>query len=438
MKHVFKLVCCFLLFAAGCTTGTTSPVDSNSISGESKQPVVKEDVELSFVHVGGNEQSFNTRFKEPIEKALPHIRLTFAGGKIEPEMVATGNLPDLIRFNNEPLIPSLLKVQSIHYDLTDMVMKHKLDLSRIEDSILSNIRSYSDGKLYSLPINARYYALFYNKSVFDRFGIPYPDPKKSMTWEETAELAKKLTRVDGGTAYVGMKLTPILMLDPLVASSVDPTTDKTLWQAEPKYKQYLDMLDQFKRIPGLFPEESTERGKWVNWQPNPFMQNNVAMINYWSGLESSLGIQTRDAGMSWDMAPHPVWKGQPNHDPVPTAQQIAISPTSKHKDAAFEVITYLLSDEYQMQISRSGFVTVLKNPGIKAVYQADNELVKGKNLQAFFTNKHSSYPSQMTRYHSLCCAIGDQFLLGVKSVRDVLREADEEHTRKIAEDKAKK
>lgn len=56
---------------------------------------------------------------------------------------------------------------------------------------------------YGIPNAVNQYALYYNKKIFDDAGIPYPDPKIPMTWEEYDELSKKLTSGEGENKIYG-------------------------------------------------------------------------------------------------------------------------------------------------------------------------------------------------------------------------------------------
>jgi multiple sugar transport system substrate-binding protein len=49
------------------------------------------------------------------------------------------------------------------------------------------------GKRYGLPWDSGAYALFYNMDLLDASGVPYPDPKKRMTWDELLTIARRLT-----------------------------------------------------------------------------------------------------------------------------------------------------------------------------------------------------------------------------------------------------
>ena len=51
-----------------------------------------------------------------------------------------------------------------------------------------------DSKIYGLPISVSSEVLYYNKALFDREGIPYPD--ENWAWEDMREAAIKLTKRD--------------------------------------------------------------------------------------------------------------------------------------------------------------------------------------------------------------------------------------------------
>ena len=61
-----------------------------------------------------------------------------------------------------------------------------------------------DGKLYGLPHNLNTEVLYYNRSLFDREGMAYPD--ETWTWKEMLAAAQKLTKrdADGRQIQVGL------------------------------------------------------------------------------------------------------------------------------------------------------------------------------------------------------------------------------------------
>ena len=53
-----------------------------------------------------------------------------------------------------------------------------------------------DGVQYAIPFRSDFWVLFYNKDLFDAAGVEYPN--NDMTWDQYAELAKKMTDKEKG------------------------------------------------------------------------------------------------------------------------------------------------------------------------------------------------------------------------------------------------
>ena len=70
--------------------------------------------------------------------------------------------------------------------------------------------------------------MYYNKDLFDRFGVPYP--KDGMTWDEVYALAQKVTRTEGGVAYKGFAFQDFYLFtaNQLSLSFVDGKTEKSV------------------------------------------------------------------------------------------------------------------------------------------------------------------------------------------------------------------
>jgi multiple sugar transport system substrate-binding protein len=67
----------------------------------------------------------------------------------------------------------------------------------IEDFYKARLESQQQkGKTYALPIDMGTGAVYYNRDMFDKAGLKYPDPK--WTWNDVRELALKLTLDAGG------------------------------------------------------------------------------------------------------------------------------------------------------------------------------------------------------------------------------------------------
>ena len=83
-------------------------------------------------------------------------------------------------------------------DLSNWIRQDKKYFKKIYP-ILMEAQTW-DGKIYALPGNCNVDILYYNKTLFNREGIPYPD--ETWTWEKLLKVAKKLTKKDSNGAVV--------------------------------------------------------------------------------------------------------------------------------------------------------------------------------------------------------------------------------------------
>ena len=80
------------------------------------------------------------------------------------------------------------------------------------------VRLYNwNGKQYGLPVGIALSLMGYNKNLFKKAGVPYPDPVKPMTFAQLLSAAKKLTVTSGGkTTQYGIAPSNILDWSELV------------------------------------------------------------------------------------------------------------------------------------------------------------------------------------------------------------------------------
>lgn len=105
--------------------------------------------------------------------------MTMVAGQIAPDLVH-------VTYNNFPM----LTAQGLTEDLTPYVARDReFSLSNYYPVVLDGMRV--KGRLNGLPTDWSTIVLFYNKKLFDRYGISYPD--MSWDWNKFLWAAKKLT-----------------------------------------------------------------------------------------------------------------------------------------------------------------------------------------------------------------------------------------------------
>ena len=140
--------------------------------------------------------------KEAFEAAHPGVTIEYIDVASQDyavkstTMLAGGDSSDIYMVKE---ITDLLNWQEAGYEepLNSYIEASSYDMS----GFLGMEQNYAvGGEQYALPFRSDFWVLFYNKDLFDAAGVEYPT--NDMTWEQYAELAKKLTG-DGnyGTHY---------------------------------------------------------------------------------------------------------------------------------------------------------------------------------------------------------------------------------------------
>jgi multiple sugar transport system substrate-binding protein len=407
-------------------------------SGSGPQPASAKAVDttpvtLKFaVHLPITEE-FKQLYIEPVTKKYPHITLELSNVtsfKAYDELIASGDLPDLyISFNGN--MPGL-KERAINMDMKPLFGKNPVDLNRFEQNYLDDIQyaATEKGELYGLPIETGFHALYYNKDIFDKFGVPYP--KDGMTMEDATELAKKVTRVDNNVQYRGWDVGSIVrMAQPLGLEYIDRKTENAITSSE-SWKRVFELGKHIYSIPGNEPSQDSKKNGL-----NGFIKDrSIAMLN-----ETSKFSQLKEAdGLDWDVVQHPYYKDRPNIYGNSTVYMVGAVPTTKHMDQVLQVIEVLTSDEVQMNVSKSGRISPLKNAAVKKAFGQGDPVLKDKNIAGIVKSTPVKYPIYLYREiaEPLTTKKFDAFLKGSDDVNTVLRELDEEINKAVEIEKVRK
>jgi multiple sugar transport system substrate-binding protein len=116
---------------------------------------------------------------------------------------------------------------------------------------------------------------------------------------------------------------------------------------------------------------------------------------------------------------------------------MGITADSKHKDAAFQVIATILSEEVQLDIARNGRIAILNGDPFIKQYGENLPYLKGKNLQAIFSTKPADrYPPTDFDVKSqaiISNAFGKVVEPGGQDINTALRSAEEEINALVAQ-----
>jgi multiple sugar transport system substrate-binding protein len=422
MVRATALLSIAALLATGCSQGQPGKSGDAANPEKTPEPVTLKLYDVQVV----SDEDLEILYNGPLKKKYPYITIE----KIDrtkmslQDVIATKQQFDLFTIGNS----EIAKFEELGFfeDMTPLLDKSKMNFDRFDPRAIEATRSVSHGALYGVPFAVLTAAMFYNKDIFDKFGIAYP--KDGITWDQAIELAKALTRQENGVQYMGLHPEAFVRLaKPLALNPVDPTTNKANVTGEP-YRRVLELGKMLNDV-------SANAQKTTFWNPF-FKDKTLAMVATYNILTSPL-FKEADGKLNWDMVQYPSFSEMPNNVGPYSFHLYGISKTSKHKEAAAKVIEVLSSDEvHQTMVRSTGRVSALKDPGLQQAYGADNPLLKGKNIQAMFKSTYSP-GLQFSKYSGEASTIMEaeykNFLNNKYDVNTALRNAEEKINQAITQ-----
>lgn len=418
-----------LLLIGTALTACGQEKAGRDIEQEMTHDYTEDAVELVVFGVpGSSEAVWNERVGDALKKRFAAYTFTYIPTSKEnnlPNRVAAGEPIDLI-LDSAGSAPSSLVPLGLEYDITDLVQKHHIDLNRIEPALIEGVRQL--GGLYGFPVNSGGLVLYYNKDIFDKFGVAYP--KDGMTWDAVIEISKKLTRFDNDRQYIGLASSPFHMLSMSSYSLpyVDAQTEKVALNND-SFKKLLETLILAPATAPGYKETVTEL-KRMPFNDDFSKHQNMAMYVMNFGLQNGADFDN----LNWDMAALPVFKEKPGIGTQPYPDSYFLSKSSKHKDQAMEVLKYLISDEFQMEMSKKGIVPVLRSEKIKQAFAQETKYKDKNVMNALFFNAYAP-PIVRTKYDLLISGLLNNHLLkvmtGEEDLNTALRKTEEDGNKAI-------
>ena len=257
-----------------------------------------------------------------------------------------GELPDVFWMHSNVAQKYMENDQLL--DLTDKIAaSDKIDLSNYYEGIVNLYQS--NGKQYAVPKDIDTIALWYNKTIFDEMGVPYPDD--TWTWDDFAANAKKLTNAD----HWGYAIAPgnnqegyyntiysmggfVISDDKKKSGMDDPNTIKAM-------KLFTDMIAE-----GSCPDLATVS----ETAPNELLCAGKTAMSI-NGSWMLAGFRDNEyAAANCDVAVLPYTKSPDDRVSIYNGLGWAAAANTKNPEAAWSLIEYLGSKEAQLKQAELG------------------------------------------------------------------------------------
>ncbi|MDD3457063.1 sugar ABC transporter substrate-binding protein, partial [Sphaerochaeta sp.] len=266
---------------------------------------------------------------------------------------------DVVTIKDIPGYNNLVK-RNLLMNLNDKIKSENVDLS-LYGGTTDQISV--DGKLYGIPFRSDFWVVFYNKDVFDKAGVAYPD--NDMTFAEYDALARKMTSGVGAAKVYGAHYHTWRSAVQLfgILDGKNTIVDGTYNFLKPYYEMVLSQQKD-----GIVQNYATLKTSSTHYS-GVFYNNSVAMMNMGSWFIATLISQIEQGKTevkNWGLVKYPHAEGVPAGTTLGTITSLGVSNASKKKDAAFDFVKFVTGPEGAQIIAKTGTI-----PSIK-----DSEVVK--------------------------------------------------------------
>lgn len=397
------------VLAAGCNSGT--PAGSDEGKGTKTLKELGKDEKASIKVVYYDKNAFFNQYGNLFSAKYPNIEVhvvethDISGPgkdmKKEFQKLIDEEKPDVLVFHSPDLFKEWANDGKL-YKLDEVIRQDKFDTENIVPSVMELIKSKGDGNIYGLAPYFYSQALFYNKDLFEQYGVPLP--KNKMSWEEVLQLAQRFPKDGQGDKRIygfarnsadwsvygsENKALHYYLMRQIGATSgmsdIDPDKGVTL-QTE-GWKHALSLAAAALKSGAVYTGKTGEMPASANSEEERlkqdlFVTGKIAMTiesPYMIGNILQAKEKLKDvAPVNWDVVTVPVDPKNPDASSSFDVSEIfAVNANSSSPRAAWELVKYVNSDEMARLLSKTenfGFLS-------RTAYVKERD---GRSLEPFY------------------------------------------------------
>lgn len=328
-KFLFLLIISAVIFLSGCVNNKQEQYNTikfSSWGSQSELVVLKDllkefeiknpDLKVEFIHIPQN--------------YFQKLHLLFASNMA----------PDVIFINNI-YAPIYIKAGL----LEDLSTYFKNELKN-DVFIDQAVKTFTyDGKIYAIPRDISNLVIYYNKDIFDKKGIPYPN--KNWTPNDLLKTSQRLT--DSSTFGINFEDQSLYWLYYLEANGGGILSDDSkeiiinATKSIEALQFYSDLVNKYKVAPSKAQVASMTTAQM-------FMQGKLGM---YLGGRWMVPKFRKSIGFDWDVVNFPASE---KNKVLIDSSGWAISKNSNNKENAARLIKFLSSEESIEKFSKSGLI----------------------------------------------------------------------------------
>jgi multiple sugar transport system substrate-binding protein len=410
LLSIWGLLLLAIISLTGCSFHEASGVTTLTLSGWQSNPNEKQLLEQVLKTFESQHPNIKVKYEVINDQYMDVIKTRLIGDAA----------PDVFYLDAFEA-PSLMK-----YGVLEPLNSYINDLSSLADFEPSLLKAFQVGnQIYGLPKDFSTLALFYNKKAFNKSKLIQP-PK---TWGDLRQYSKKLTldkNKDGRNERYGFGLSPELARQYFIVKAFEGNlVDKNGYAAfasSASLKGLQLIIEQYRK------DKSSGQPSDVgaNSGSEMFGQGKAAMV-----IEGSWAIPyLKDTFPSLEFATAEVPKVGGKKGTMAYTVAYVMNKRTKHKDAAWTLISYLTSKEGMKAWAREGLVLPARKSVLAELGYAETPLYAPFVLSSSYATIWQAGENLPT----ILLHFNNQFisaLIGEQSLRDAMIKAQQAANKEI-------
>jgi multiple sugar transport system substrate-binding protein len=298
--------------------------------------------------------------------------------------IMTGSNPVDVMIFDMNLLSSLVN-ENMLKQLDPLLKSDKIDTAEFVPSVIDGIREQGNNNIYALSPTFMPSALYYNKKLFQKAGVPVP--KDGMTWDDVFNLAKQMTKGTGKDAVFGFSFNQWggsgenfydiqNYIAPLQLKVYDDKAEKMLINTPQWENVWNTVYDLYKAH--VIPRQQDMNfqqpadGKYNPYQGRLFLNGRVAMtigdygmindIQQMNDNSEKLKVEKLD----WDVVTVPFHASVPGVGGSNTLSSLAgINSKAQNQNDAWEFVKFMNGKDWAKFKSRSTYEMPARTEFIK-------------------------------------------------------------------------
>lgn len=278
----------------------------------------------------------------------------------------------------------------------DVKRNYVMDITQLFDAGGEKARGYAEmmeslkinGKVYMIPYRKSTWAVYYNKTIFDEAGIPYPEGE--WTWEDYTELARKLTKEEDGRRIYGsisFETGSMWWRTPVRTAGIENRmTEEGLEMYKKAAWWNYQMAYEYRAQPAFTELTDVSSYDYVS----RFLRGDIAMIycGDWCMEIIAQQMKARKMDFEYDVAPLPGPVNSEKYMPV-TSAVLQVSARSEHPKEALMLAEYISGEKGAEILAENGILPAWDTEPIREILR--NNIYAPEHIQCFWDYDKAVY-----------------------------------------------